>query len=353
MVNIKKINKVEIGKSLLPEKILKLKFKEELESVYERINYDKLNYLVITNLFFLSIIITFVVMIVAFPYLESALFIGDYLKGGFFWSYTTTLAIWFVMNLLIYYSALFYYFFKQDSKLKKTEAEIEDDLPEFIDNLVSNLKGGVSLEKGLLQSVRKEQKELLKEITLINEKIMMGRSVQEALKEFRLRFNSAIINRTFFLIEEGIKGGGNLAAPLERISENLKRIYNLDEEIKSSASGFTVIISFITILIAPLLFGLAITLLGFIGNLFGLLAGSNTSFFSLVAIPEEFTTYLRVFSYAMIILITFFSSLIIAQLKNEKTYTAIKYLPIYIFISVMLYNIFSEALIGFFGTLAG
>jgi pilus assembly protein TadC len=351
-INLNKINKTELGKILIPQKIQRMEFKKELEEVYEKLYYNKINYLMITNLFFFSILISFVLYIYFFPSLANNGIIGPWLQGGLILRFIIIYITFVILNILVYNSVMLGYFIIHDGKFKKYEHEIEQDLPEFIDNLVSNLKGGISLERAFLKSVRPEQKALLKEMTLINEKILMGKSVNQTLKEFRERFDSAVLNRTFFLMGEGIKGGGNLAAPLERISQNLKRITNLDEEIKGNAGGFAIIIKGITLLVAPLLFALALTLLNFIGQLFALLSESNTEM-SLGSVPPEFTVYLNTFSIAMIIMITFFSSLITSQLKNEKVYTAIKYLPVFIVISLFLFTTFSEILLGFFGGIIG
>lgn len=349
MINLRKLNKNEAGKFLIPNKILKLNLKKELESVYQKIHFDNVNYALITNFFALSVILTMVAYILLYPYLYQLF--SSYFAQNFFYKVIIYIISWFVLNLAIYYTIIFGYFMMLDSRFKKAESEIEKDLPEFLDSLVSNLKGGISLEKAIIQSVRKDQKALLKEVTLINEKVMMGKNVIESIREFRQRFNSPIINRTFFLVEEGLQGGGNLSTPLERISDNLKKIYNLDEEIKSNSSGFSVVVSFISIVVAPVLFALALTLLTFIGNLFDLLSESEAVFLSATAIPPEFTTYLTIFSYSMIVMVTFFSSLIVAHLKNEKAYKMIKFLPIYIIVSLLIYNIFSAILLSFFGNI--
>ena len=349
MFNLKKFNKYEFGKSLVPKNIYKLKYKEEMEEVYQKLYFDNLNYFVFTNIFFVSALLNLIIYVLLYPRIY--VLFNSYLTSGFAWQFVVIFGTWFLTNLLVYYALLLIYFMYHDSKFKRAELEIEKDLPEFIDNLVSNLKGGVSLEKALLKSVRIDQKALLREVTLINEKVMMGMNVNEALKQFRIRYDSPIISRTFFLIEEGLRGGGNLAAPLERISENLKKIYVLDEEIKGNSSGFAVVIRSITLVVAPLLFALAITLLTFIGNLFTLIAKSGSDFLSVSQLPAEFSLYLIVFSYSMIILITIFSSLITSQLKNEKTYEAIKYLPIYVAVAILLYWQFSDILLGFFGNI--
>ena len=359
MVNPKYLNKFEFGRLVMPEKIYKLELRKEIETLYEKLHFDNFNYLIIANIFFASILISLVIYILIYPILASQF--SSYFSQNALWRYVSLTGTWFILNLSVYIGLIFAYFFSKDSKFKKGEAQIERDLPDFIDNLVSNLKGGISLEKALLKSVRKDQKALLREVTLINEKIMMGKGVIEALREFRHRFNSPIIQRTFFLVEEGIKGGGNLAAPLSKISDNLKKIYNLNEEIKGNSSGFSLIISVITIVVAPLLFALAITLLTFVGDLLSLLSEANTGtrggggvlagLAGAGGVPEQFKTYLINFSYGMVTLITIFSSLIVAQLKNERLYTALKYMPIYVIVALILFNVFSEVLLNFFGTL--
>ena len=347
MAAIKKLNKVELGKILIPAKIYTLKFKHDLERLYTKLYFDNLNYLIVFNSFVISILVALLGYILGYQFVYNT-FTG-FIEAGGISKFIVIFITWTLFHLACYYLVLLLYYVYKDSIFKKKEFEIQKDLPEFIDNLVSNLKGGISLEKALIKSVRKEQTTLLEEITLINEKIMMGQGTANVLNEFRNRFDSAVIIRTFFLIEEGIKGGGNLAKPLSRISDNLKRIYALDDEIKGNAGGFAVVIQAITIFVAPLLFALALTLLTFIGNLFGLLSESGNNFITAGEVPEEFTEYLQTFSYAMIILITFFSSLITSQLKNEKAFKAVKYLPFYIVLSLTIYSIASKFLLDFFG----
>lgn len=349
-MNFKNINKNGLGEKLIPEKIYNFKYKSELESIYEKLYFDNIHYTKITNLFFLSMLISFTIYLFIYP-IVIHIYFYEYLTSGFFWKFIVIFSTYTALSFFTYYLLLLSYFFYHNTKFRKIENEIEKDLPEFIDNLVSNLKGGISLEKALLKSVRKEQIALLKEVTLINEKVMMGQGIEESLSEFKDRFDSPIIKRTLFLIIEGLNGGGNLAQPLEKISKNLKKIYELNDEIKANAEGFTIVIKAITLIITPLLFALALTLLTFIGNLFSILTKSSEQFSFIQPIPAEFTTYLQVFSYAMIILITFFSSMIIAQLKNEKIYESLKYVPVYIVISLFLYLQFSNLLLGFFGNI--
>ncbi len=361
MISLNKLNKEEFGKLVMPNKIFSFEIRNELETIIEKVYFDNVNYLIISNIFIASQIVAFLIYVIFFEaYTNFFLEIVGLLTFGAIDSsmsfiqregmnrFLLVFGSYFALTFSFYLLFLLGYFFKINSKYKRAQDNIEKDLPEFIDALVSNLKGGISLERALIKSVRLEQKDLLKEVTLINEKMLMGKTALEALKEFKERYNSEILSRTIFLIEEGLRGGGDLAKPLERISQNLKRIYILNDEIKGSAGGFAIIIQAISVVVAPLLFALALTLLTFIGDLFSLLADTQISLFSSGEIPDVYKTYLKNFSYAMITLITLFSSLITSSLKNEKSYEAIKYLPIYIAIAIFLYTVLSNIGIAFF-----
>ena len=349
MISSKKLNMYDFGKTITPYKFLSLKYSVELENLYEKVNFKNFNYAVISKLFFLSLLLS--VCLYLFSYEILLEYLGPYLQDKSITGILSVFATFFAYSLAVYYCVLLGYLLYNNGRYKVIEEDIERDLPEFIDNLVSNLKGGVSIEKAILKSVRYEQKSLLREVTLINEKIMMGDDVSKVLEEFRARFSSPVINRTFLLIGEGVRGGGNLTSPLERISENLKRVYFLDEEIKNSSAGFSMVIRGIALVLAPLLFALALTILIFIRDLFNLLNKSGGELGSFTSIPQEFVLSLEVFSYAMICLITIFSCLITSQLKNERQFVAFKYIPFYLIFVILLFNLISGLLIDFFGNI--
>jgi len=347
MVRVNNLTKEEFGKKLLPKKIGSMLFKDELESRFRKLYFDNLHFDLITTLFGLSLILSTIIFTLLYQTIYE---IFTNLFYSVVWKFIIIYIIFVVLELIVFYFVLFMYLFVLDSKLKKQEHEIEESLPDFLDDLVSNIKGGLSLEKSLLKSVSKENKVLLAEVSLINQKIMMGSTIFDALNEFANRYDSQILKRTFFLITEGLRFGGNIVKPLERISKNLKQIYGLDNEIRANSGGFGVVIKAIALVVAPLLFALALTLLTFIGNLFSLMMKTNSGIIS-GTIPQEYTSYLVIFSYAMITLITFFSSLITAELNGEKIYTTVKYVPIYLIIGFILFNVMSKVLLGFFGNI--
>ena len=337
-----------LGKILLPTKIFSLDYANKLKIGYERVNGEKLRFNII---FYMYVSSFFIGLIISFLLFDDMYFLLEDYLSIFIYQLIIFTLYFAVIQVLVYWGILIGYLIKFDSKITQYEKNVEKDLPDFLDNLISNLKGGLILEKALMRSVRDDQKELLKEVTLINEKILSGVSVQQALEEMKNRFNSPIIARTMFLIIEGLRGGGNLSAPLERISNNLKKLYLLDNEVKSSVGGFTVVIKAIGGFLAPALFALAITLLVFIGDLLILLAASGTNVITMTELPEEFVTYLIIFSYSMIVLVSIFSNLITSQLKNEEGYKALKTIPVTIVLSSFLYYYLSDVLIAYFSNI--
>lgn len=337
-----------IGKILLPKKIFSMQYRDNLKVVFERVKNDKIHYEIIFYIFISSLIVGLILFLFFF---NDIYFLFESYLTSFVYQILILTAIFSVIELGSYWMLLMMFLMYFDSKLLKHEKEFEKDLPDFLDNLVSNLKGGYVLEKALVKSVREDQKALMSEVTLINEKVMAGTPVIDALYDLRQRFNSPIISRTFFLIVEGLKGGGNMTTPLERISNNLKKIYLLDDEVKSNVGGFTVIIKAIGTFLSPALFALAITLLVFIGDLLILLSEGEGQIVNVSELPDEFISYLVTFSYSMIILVSIFSNLIIAQLKGEPVYRALKSIPITIIISCTIYYFLSGMLIGYFSTI--
>lgn len=348
MVSRNTLSSKNLGKILTPNQMFGFKYGERLKEVFEKTKHDRVHFELFFYFFIASFFIALVIYFALFDFFYFTF--SSFMIGGL--PQVSVLTLLFVaVNVFSYWLLSISFLLYYDSKLVKYEEEIEKNLPDFLDNLVSNLKGGFVLEKALLESVRDDQVELLEEMTLINEKIMSGISVIDGLEDMQKRFKSPVISRTLFLIIEGLKGGGNLAVPLQRISDNLKRIYMLNDEVKSNVGGFSMIIRMIGNFVAPALFALAITLLVFIGDLLVLLSKSEGQFLSVQALPPEFLTYLTTFSYAMLCLISVFSSLIIAQLNNEEVYRALKSIPIIIVISCLLYYFLSGLLISYFSAI--
>ena len=105
MVALNKLNKNEFGKILLPKKIYNFKYKYELETLYEKLYFDNINYLVIFNLFFGSILFSFLVYVLL--YTQIFILFNDYIISSSFYNFLFITFTWFVISLISYYLFFF------------------------------------------------------------------------------------------------------------------------------------------------------------------------------------------------------------------------------------------------------
>ena len=339
------IDKNRIGEILIPKKIFSIEYRRELDNLYSQVHFEKTNYSFIFSSFFISF---FLSLVLFFIFYNISFYYFNISFLSFFLNLIYVLILLVFCFLLTYYLVLLLFLFKKKSILRDYGNEIEKALPDFIDNLISSIKGGMLFEKAILISPENNQKILTKEMMQINTKMILGSSIVDAIDDFREKYESSeIISRTFLLINEGLKEGADMVLILNTLSTNLKKIYGLDEEIKASISGFSFIVRVLTVFVAPILFSLSVTLLTFISELFIVLTEADASFLGNMIIPDEFFIYLENFSLAMIALVSIFSSLIISSIRREGRIESLKYIPLAFIFSCGIYLILKSFMIGF------
>jgi len=94
--------------------------------------------------------------------------------------------------------------------------------PDFISLMSSNLRAGMTVDRALLMSARKEFAPLDKEISQVGKDILTGREINESMKDLGRRTKSEEIQKTIQLIISGIRSGGNLSVLLEETATNMR-----------------------------------------------------------------------------------------------------------------------------------
>jgi Flp pilus assembly protein TadB len=103
-------------------------------------------------------------------------------------------------------------------KIKK----MEEVFPDFIELVASNLNAGMTIDKSLIMSSRKEFNPLDVQINLLGKDIITGKDITSALQEMGRRINSGKISKTIDLIVSSIHSGGNLSILLGEIAGNMR-----------------------------------------------------------------------------------------------------------------------------------
>jgi Flp pilus assembly protein TadB len=224
---------------------------------------------------------------------------------------------------------------------------MEETLPDFLQVVSSNLKGGMSFENALLGAIKPRFTILANEMAEVSKKVMTGYEMEVALSELSNKYDSPMLRRSIDLMRGELESGGQIAELIDRIVENLKTTKTLKDEISTSAVSYTIFIAVIVIVIAPLLFALSFNLLMVILNFVSRLSAATTSVGALPFSVDEVAIkpkHFRYFSIAAISLISFFSSLIISIVEKGNVKSGLKYIPIFFFSSLSLYFLFMKIL---------
>ena len=187
-------------------------------------------------------------------------------------------------------------------------------------------------------------------------KVATGQDVGEALMDFANKYESPNVRRTFTLLVESIKGGGEVSDIIDRSVEDIRQTNILKEKLIVNAISFVIFISIIVLVMSPGLFALAYTLLtilkGFALKIGDSMASTITSFFSFKDISVDLDEF-KIFSIMCIGTISFFASMIISSIYKGDIKSGLKYVPLFVGISIGLYLVFLKIFLSVFGGLFG
>ncbi len=330
----------EFGKAFVPKRFI-----PNLRKYMLKAGYHEVPYKLFGLLFYVSALITTLVFVIfIYPYLSLREF-------SLFEIYIYSFLSWFVVQLFFATLSIIIVYFYLDLKIYKRTKRMEEQFPDFLEVVSSNLKGGMTFEMALWSAIKPQFDILGGEMAKASKKVMTGYEVNKALIDLSDMYDSLMLKRTVDLMISELESGGNIAELIDRLVDNLKETKALKDEMSASAIAYVIFISVIVIFISPLLFALSFHLLVLILSFIGKLSvatqstGTLTSVFAKVNIdPKDF----RIFSIAAIAIISFFSSLIVSIVEKDNIKGGIKYIPIFLFGSMAFYFIFVRILSAFF-----
>ena len=223
----------------------------------------------------------------------------------------------------------------RSARIKK----MEEVFPDFIELVASNLNAGMTVDKSLLLSSRKEFSPLDEEINLLGKDIVTGKDITFALEAMAVRIKSEKIAKTMALIITGIKSGGNLSILLEEIARNMRERSFIEKKATSNVLMYVIFIFVAVAFGAPMLFGLSTALVQILTNIVSSLPAtstvSNLPFtITKVSVSVNFVTY---FSIIFLVMINFLASLVIGLVNKGDEKEGIKYLVPLLILSLSVY----------------
>ncbi len=328
----------QIGKAFIPRKI-----RPKLRYYLLKTGAVETPYKLYGIFFFLSVIVTgLIYVLMIYPKLQEMYMVIFLLATFVTWVIVQGIVIGIIMICLYMY---------YDLTIFKRTKDMEEVLEEFLRYVSENLKGGLPFDQALWQAIRPQFKCLADEINLISKKVMTGTDIGDALHEFSEKYDSPTLKRSFELIVEGMKGGGEISYLVDRIEVNLRETRDLKKEMAATNSTYVIYLGSIILFIAPALFGLSFNLLKVLDRLASKISpnmGAGTQMgmlmdFSKLNVAAYFDNFV-IFSILALCIIAIFSSMIMSIIKNGNIKQGLKYIPFMAVISVLMYLLFRSVL---------
>ena len=326
----------EFGKAFVPKG-----FSPSLRGYMLKAGFNGVPYKFFGLLFYVSAFITTLIFIAfIFPYLNQK-------KFSIFEIYIFSFAGWFIVQLFFVALLIMLTYFYLDLRIYYRTKKMEEQLPDFLQVLSANLKGGMTFERALWAAIKPRFSILGSEMAKASKKVMTGYDISKALIELSDKYDSLMLRRTVDLMISEVESGGNVAKLIDRLVDNLKETRELKEEMAASAVAYVIFISLIVVVISPLLFALSFHLLKVLINFINKLSFATQN---VRALPFAFSKAsvnaddFRKFSVISLFVISLFSSLIVAIVEKGDIKGGIKYIPIYIFGAMGFYFIFVKVL---------
>ena len=228
---------------------------------------------------------------------------------------------------------------------EKRTKEIEKYLPDLLMLTASNIKSGLTIDKALLFSARKEFGALATEVMKTSFKIYGGITIKKAFNEMTERINSGHLKRTVNLLLEGIKSGGNTATLLEESATDIETSKMLQKEINASVQMYIIFIILAGVIAAPVMFAISNYLIESTTGMWSdvdmdsdadIGAGIMKITPSSSSIDAEFFTF---FAAAAITITTVFGGMLISLIKFGNLKHSGKYSPIFTVFALSLFFI--------------
>ena len=148
--------------------------------------------------------------------------------------FPTLILVFFSINAVVFY----WLYMVSESKARF----VEKILPDVLQLISSNIKAGLTVEKALFASARKEFGPLEKELRNASRKIYSGQPTIKVLEELPKKINSKMFTTTIELLVEGIRAGGQMSDLLVQLAEDLREEMSLNREIRSNVVIYVIMI---------------------------------------------------------------------------------------------------------------
>jgi pilus assembly protein TadC len=219
---------------------------------------------------------------------------------------------------------------------------IEGILPDALELISANLRAGLTIDRALVASNRKEFGYLNYLLNIVGKEVSTGKSVTDALMDMTKKVNSEKFSRTMELITTAMKSGGELSKLLGQVAENLIHQKNIEDKIKAGVSTYLIFIGAAVSFAAPFLYGLSSVFVDIIISSFSSVEiPPNAQMPFSLSLSKDMAAflpgYVRFYATMSLSTLAIMSSFLLGLIKRGKAKFGIVYIPFILGMSMLTY----------------
>ena len=188
-------------------------------------------------------------------------------------------------------------------KHEKNVAEIEHSAPDFLRQLSSMLKVGLSFENAMEDMSKYGKGPLYDEMRRAILEIRMGRNFDESWIAMSKRLKSRELERIFIIILDGRKSGSSMADVIMNVSDDLRELLAIKRERKSSVMMAVMFLIISAVIATPFALGMVSVYSGFMESF-----GQVTDLVAIAPLAGQFYLIIHSFLVGMIISVIMYGS---------------------------------------------
>ncbi len=230
---------------------------------------------------------------------------------------------------------------------------VETILPDFLMLVASNISAGMTPFSAFRAGARKEFGPLSEEIKIASAKSLGTKSFAGALRQLTARINSKVLKETVSFFAQSLKSGGKLSKLLETSALDLRRTQEMKKDLASSTRMYVMFVAFVIVIATPLLLGVSIQFLEMVSAVQGeQLTQGSEGISSVAFLSSELNItpdFMVNISYILLIGNAILASLFIGVIGGGKAKMGLRYTPVILFASIIVFIFLEHILNTMFG----
>ncbi|MFA5105665.1 MAG: type II secretion system F family protein [Candidatus Micrarchaeia archaeon] len=284
-------------------------------------------------------------------FISIAKVLGESIANNQFAMLFLVLIVMFIISTVLL--ALLVYVFLS-MRIESRKRQVESVLPDFLTLAAANVRAGMNVDQAMWYAAKPEFGQFSGEVELVAKRTFGGEPFNTAIDRLNLRYNSKILRRTVSLIKQGLASGGQMADIFDQIATDTRNIQLIQKEIAASLLMYVIFVVFAASVGAPFLFAVSNNLIGILENVFANLPDVS----QLPAIgfvrpqpPLIGSADFFMFTIVTTVITAIFSSLIIGVIQKGSKTEGLKYLPLFLALSLIIYIAVNSLLSQFLSSL--